>query len=259
MDHSTPPTPETQPVLNLLLAASPNYLWAFLNTCPHAQTLTGRDTLTGQELIIPLPCKQWACRWCAAQKIRVLSVRTRDARPTRMLTLTVDPKLWPNPRAAFDGTRRKIADLITYLRDKFGELEYLRVTELTAHGWPHYHFLIRSAYLPHALVKAKWAELTGATIVDIRQVRKSFAAYTYLVKYLSKLHRIEWTERHVSYSRNFFPPAEPYERQPIDFHEPTIVSQHPYNYILERLPHAVLRKISSSVIAVESHAPITSF
>jgi hypothetical protein len=99
---------------------------------------------------------------------------------------------------------------------KYGEVEYLRVTEVTKKGWPHYHLLLRSGFLPHKVVKTLWAELTGATIVDLRQVKKSFSAYQYLVKYLSKLHRLEWTERHVSVSKNFAPKVEWAPDNPIE-------------------------------------------
>lgn len=93
---------------------------------------------------------------------------------------------------------------------------------------------MRSGYLAQKVVKKDWAELTSATIVDIRKVSDTWSSYYYLVKYLSKLHQKDWTERHVSYSRGFFNPAdtekmlfpelEQIERSPL----------HPFRYLNEK-------------------------
>jgi hypothetical protein len=65
--------------------------------------------------------------------------------------------------------------------------------------------MLRAGFLPQKVVSAEWARLTGAKIVDIREVKQFFNSFQYLVKYLTKLHRIDWTDRHVTYSRFFFP------------------------------------------------------
>jgi hypothetical protein len=53
-----------------------------------------------------------------------------------------------------------------------------------------------------------WRELASAPVVWISKIDQSFSSFRYLTKYLTKLHRIEWTDRHVSYSRNFFRPED---------------------------------------------------
>jgi len=167
--------------------------------------------------------------------------RTAQAKPNRLLTLTVDPSGYKSPREAFDLTRRQIPRLFHHLRKKFGSIEYLRVTELTKNGWPHYHFLIRSKYIPHKVIRDKWLELTGAKIVDIRQVKEHFKAYQYLAKYLSKMHKLAWTERHVSTSRNFFP-QETRETPPIyQLDEPSFIPMHPCDYLHEYHQGRVLK------------------
>jgi hypothetical protein len=65
--------------------------------------------------------------------------------------------------------------------------------------------MIRSDFLPQKIVSKEWERLSGAKIVDIREVKQFFNSFQYLVKYLTKLHRIDWTDRHVTYSRKFFP------------------------------------------------------
>ncbi|MCJ7620342.1 MAG: hypothetical protein MUP64_09020 [Anaerolineae bacterium] len=175
------------------------------------------------------------------------------------MTLTVDPKLWENPRAAFDGTRAKVPDLITTLRLRYGDIQYLRVTELTAMGWPHYHLLIRSAYLPHAIVRKHWSSTTGATIVDIRQVKKTFCAYRYLLKYLTKLHKIEWTERHVSYSKTFFPPDPPDPRPGLELQEPRTYNRHPAHFLFEAFSGVYVQKLGESLFLLGAFRDLTEF
>jgi hypothetical protein len=153
------------------------------------------------------------------------------ADPRRLLTLTCDTKLYANPRDAFDRTRRQVPELIKVLREKFGEVEYLRITELTKAGWPHYHLMVRSKFLPREVIQAEWAKLTGNTVIDVRQVQKAFSAYFYLMKYLSKLHQIEWTERHVSYSRNFFRPDPNFKPEPCTLSEKKLHPIHPWLYL----------------------------
>ncbi len=180
----------------------------WLNTCPSATTAYAWAPSLGHYILWPVRCKRWSCPFCARKKIGRLAHRVEDAQPNRLLTLTLDPSRYESPRHAFDQTRRRVPELFRSLRPKFGPIEYLRVTEITRKGWPHYHCLIRSGFLPHACVRDRWKDLTGAQIVDLRQVQRSFSAYSYLVKYLAKMHHLGWTERHLSFTRNFFPPEQ---------------------------------------------------
>lgn len=229
--HLTPPEPERQSFQPRRFLCSTPTLYAS-PICPNAQTLLAHDVDRDENLVLVLPCKQWACRWCSSRKIAALAFRTKLAKPNRLLTLTVNPARHETPRDAFDATRRQVPVLFTQLRKRFGDIEYLRVTETTRLGWPHYHALLRSQYLPHVVVKNAWAKLTGAVIVDVRQVKQCFAAYTYLCKYLSKMSNLQWTERHVSYSRSFFPPDPQIDPPKRNLQQKTYVPQHPFNYLL---------------------------
>jgi hypothetical protein len=126
-----------------------------------------------------------------------------------------------------------VTELIRCLRKRFGEIEYLRVTEVTKSGFPHYHLLVRSAFIPQPVVKAEWSRLTKATIVDLRQVHQNFGAFSYLVKYLTKMHKLEWTERHVSYSRGFFPAAEPKTKDTTPFLTMKKNRFHPHDLLVQ--------------------------
>lgn len=226
-------------------------LWGFIASCPHAQTLEAYSSQFACTVWIALPCKQWSCRYCAEVKIRHLSVKTEKAKPNRLLTLTIDPSFYENPRHAFDETRRKVPECMRHLRTRYNSVEYLRVTELTRRGWPHYHLMVRSPYIPHEVVKRIWKQLTGALIVDLRQIKGSLNTYTYLVKYLSKMHKIGWTDRHVSYSRHFFPKEDIPQKEGLDLSDQTIIESHPSTYLYARFRGATLTLLGHNLFALD--------
>jgi hypothetical protein len=136
-----------------------------------------------------------------------------------------------NPELAWLSTSPKVPELIRALRKRFGHVEYLRVVELTDKGWPHYHLMVRSDYLPQKVVAKIWEELTAAKIVDIREVRQFFNSFQYLVKYLTKLHRVDWTDRHVTYSRSFFPVSITRTTNPAEWTLVQAPEIHPLKYL----------------------------
>ena len=160
-------------------------------------------------------CRRWTCRRCGELRAKELAWRTKQADPNRLITLTVNPAHYLTPRDAYDDTRRAIADLSKKIRKEHGEFEYVRVLEVTAKGWPHYHFVARCVYLQQRWLSDAWARMTGAPIVDIRKIKKKDNVVRYIIKYLSKCQYIEWTNRRVAWSRNFFPEhAKPDAQKP---------------------------------------------
>lgn len=241
---ATPQPPLCQPPPSYLVGRDNRPAYQYFGVCPYAQTLYAYSITHQVSVLFVLPCKRWSCRVCAEAKIKKLAHSVRSARPNRLLTLTIDPSLYVSPRHAWEETRKSVPILIRNLRKRFGEVEYLRVTEVTKAGWPHYHLLVRSSYLPHSVVRTLWNELTGARIVDVRQVTQSFKAYQYLVKYLSKLHKLEWTERHVSYSKAFFAKDNWKPENPLEYAEESFHSFHPANYVAENCVGATLHRLS---------------
>ena len=158
---------------------------------------------------------------------------TKLAAPNRLLTLTVNPALHDNPELAWLSTAPKIPELIRALRKKFAPIEYLRVVEQTEKGFPHYHCMVRSGFIPHQVIKTTWDQLTGAKIVDIRQVNSFFNSFSYLVKYLTKLRRLDWTERHVTYSRNFFPVGITRPKLQSEYRVLQLIPEKHYNYLMD--------------------------
>lgn len=228
------PPPDDKPPPSFLIPSTQAPLFRHFGVCPSSQTYIAYHLNFRLKILYALPCKRWSCRVCAQKKINTLSHQTARAKPNRLLTLTTNPALYGSPREAFDATRKQVPILIRRLRKQYGEIEYLRVTEATQRGYPHYHLMLRSAYIPHSVVKKLWSEMTGAYIVDIRQVKKTFSCYRYLVKYLSKIQDLEWTERHVSLSRNFIPPADDHLPETDETALGEIFFQHPAALLSER-------------------------
>lgn len=245
--------------------ANPTFLIANLSLddpifdrCNYAQTLTGFSKRHDRWVVILLPCNQWSCRQCANLKVKRIAYRVNVAKPNRLLTLTIDPDKYQSPREAFDDTSSKVSVLIRQLRPRFGDIEYLRVTELTNRGWPHYHLLVRSGYLPHPVVRDRWESLTGATIVDLRQVHNRFRTYVYLVKYLSKMHNLEWTKRHMSYSRKFFRDKDENTGQADELYERQVNNIHPYHFLEGRNFDQTIEVLAPGVFALTGESPSPS-
>jgi hypothetical protein len=191
-------------------------------TCPWAKSIVYLHPETGQKTLAALTCKRWGCSYCAPRRIKKLAYLTKGAAPNRWIRLGVQPDLYESPEEAWRKTSPLVPECFRKLKKTYGEIEYLRVCELhngttkydelrepgKALGYPHYHALLRSGYIPQKALSDTWGALTEAPVVWIAKIAESFSSFRYLTKYLTKLHRLEWTDRHVSYSRNFFKPED---------------------------------------------------
>lgn len=223
-------------------------------TCPYATTAWSWSLERKAAVLHALVCGRWGCSYCGPRKARKLAHRVGQANPNRMLTLTVDPARWDSPRAAYDGTRRKITPLIQRLRKQCGNIEYMRVLELHKSGYPHYHLIIRSDYISHHLIKHAWADLTGATIVDVRKLHNSTHAARYTTKYLCKQTYVPWTNRRVTTSRNFFPPADHSKDGCLDLVDRLWDDCHPWLAAQIKWPGRIIRQIGSDLWMIDDLA-----
>lgn len=208
--------------------------WKNYTCCPWAKSILQIDPETEDLLLTPVTCKRWGCIYCARRKIRKLAFLTNGAQPNRWIRLGVDPANHESPEAAWCATSPMLPECCKIIRKERGECEYLRVTELHESGWPHYHALLRSSYIPQKLLSDTWAKLTGAPVVWIAKIDQTFSTFRYLVKYLTKLHKIEWTDRHVSYSRGFFRPED---LEKMAYPEKTVIrriDEHPWQWLANR-------------------------
>jgi hypothetical protein len=86
----------------------------------------------------------------------------------------------------------------------------------------------------HQELAKAWRLDLGAPNVHIAKIDQTFSSFRYMVKYLTKLHRLEWTDRHVSYSRNFFTEES---KEKLAFPERAILrkdDEHPWVYLQRR-------------------------
>jgi hypothetical protein len=211
--------------------------WRNYSCCPWAKTVIAIDPETENLVVCPVTCKRWGCEYCAVRKIRKLAFLTNAAAPNRWIRLGVDPSRYDSPRAAWEHSSPMLPEVMRCLRKMRNvEVEYLRVTELHQSGYPHYHALLRSGFIPQKILSSEWGRLTGAPVVWISKIDSTFSSFRYLVKYLTKLHKIEWTDRHVSYSRSFFPEEA---KEKMAFPERSIIDrtdEHPWLYLSRRYP-----------------------
>jgi DNA-binding HxlR family transcriptional regulator len=135
-----------------------------------------------------LRCKRWSCEIChPIQRRRVISY-ARKGVPDRFVTLTCKPDLFETPDQAARAMRDAFAKLIRLIRKENPgrTVEYMRVFEATKAGWPHLHILMRTPWISQQWLSDTWKRLTGAFIVDVRQVKNIEHAAYYVAKYIGK-------------------------------------------------------------------------
>jgi len=216
-------------------------------TCRWATSWTGQHPVTGRWHLFGSTCKRWGCPYCANVKIKRLAWLTNAAKPNRALTLTCKTDTGMTPREAFEFLAPKVPEFVREMRKRFGSLEYLRVTEAGKADFPHFHLLVRSDFLPHKVMKATWKALTGNYIIYVQQVTDTFRSYFYLTKYLSKMSQMTWTDRHVSYSRGFFPEELLEKKTRVDYEHISKSHRHPIRVLAENYPGDTVEDLGNMV------------
>jgi len=137
---------------------------------------------------VPLRCRSWRCPPCARWMKRRLSRILEGVSANRLITLTCNPGHWESVDDAYRLMSVGIAHLVKRIKRKWpnATFEYFMVWEATKHGWPHVHMVARGPYIPQKWLSQQWLDLTGAFIVDIRDVDNARPLASYLAKYLSK-------------------------------------------------------------------------
>ena len=240
--------------------------------CPWASSRIVRDVETGQPILCAVTCKRWGCSYCAPRRIKKLAFLTRGAEPNRWIRLGVNPALYPDPETAWRETSPAFPEAIRLLRKECGEIEYLRVCELhegttryselpasyKAKGFPHYHALLRSPFIRQKQLSQIWGDLTGAPVVWIAKIDQTFSSFRYLTKYLTKLHRLEWTDRHVSYSRNFFREED---REKLAFPQRDLLEStdvHPWKLLADRYAEQEIATLPDGTWRLPPHRDLTT-
>jgi hypothetical protein len=259
-------------------------------TCPWATSVLGFDWNSEKWVLVEVTCKRWGCPYCCIRKIRRLAWMSRNAAPNRLITVTVSSKRYKDPKTAWETMRAAWPELMRFARlgkanpkkqtpeqikrgDKPKivpcEVEYLRVLELQKNGMPHFHSMVRAPYLEHKLLLTEWRRLIGEPPaedlpkeepeewagVNIKRIDSTFRTFRYLVKYLTKLHTIPWTERHVSYSKGFFRPEdkEPVEWAKLDQIQP--ITDHPFKYLRDHFAWEQVAAIAEGKYMLPTYPP----
>lgn len=174
--------------------------------CPRSRTVVQLNTLTNTYRIIPVRCKTWKCPVCGTKRAANIWFKLQKGQPTRFITLTSKPLPGDTPLSLHQRCRPQVSRLMHLIKSKFGHCEYACVLETTRRGFPHYHILQRGCFIPQRWLSSTWQRLTGAKIVDIRQVRNTEGTAKYVCKYLLKT-AADATRDHlgrvVSYSQNY--------------------------------------------------------
>lgn len=146
-------------------------------------------------------CRKLNCPVCGPKKQYQLVRRIELGEPNRFMTLTARIDRTKTPREIFLAHTKKISSLLRWLRRDDPEFRHVRILESTKRGYPHFHFAIHSKWISQLNLSAKWKQLTGSSIVDIRRIRSNTARY--VAKYLTKSTHVQYCRQRVSFSRNW--------------------------------------------------------
>jgi len=86
--------------------------------------------------------------------------------------------------------------------------------------------------------------MTGAPIVDVRQIKRRDKVYFYVVKYLAKQSHVPWTNRRVSWTRAFFRPSELIPGPRLELMDQQWSAYSPSSYLVDHCPNANLVRYS---------------
>lgn len=148
---------------------------------------------------VSLKCRSWGCDLCQPDRKQQLIALAKRGNPTTFITLTSNPatKRTPAERARALAHAWPIIAKRACKKYGYSSIPYLCVFEATKKGEPHLHILCRVKWIGQRWLSQQMKELTGAPIVDIRQVEsKNYVAH-YIAKYIGKEpHRFSTCKRY---------------------------------------------------------------
>jgi len=136
----------------------------------------------------PLYCRSWGCELCQPKRKSQLMALASSGEPTRFLTLTVNPAVASSPEERLKLLARAWRVIVQRLRriHSVSAINYLAIVEETKRGEPHLHILLRSPYIPQALLSGWMGSILASPIVDIRLIRNQKEVVRYVAKYIAK-------------------------------------------------------------------------
>jgi len=166
---------------------------------------------------VTLWCRAWSCPDCSVVRARQLVELAQSGKPTKFLTLTVNPATGTSPEARARSLVDAWRELVRLICKRQGirHFAYFCVFEATKEGEPHLHILARMPYVNQAWLSVQMAALIEAPIMDIRAVKSVRHVSYYLAKYVGKdPHRFGtckryWTTRDWRVDRPEVEPEDP--------------------------------------------------
>ena len=152
--------------------------------CGHG-SLLGRS-LDGRLYVVPMLCKSWQCERCRPAKRMQWQDLIAAGNPNRHLVLTIRPSDFSSPEAALAAMLDAWPKFLARIRRAYGPTAYVRVVELTKNGFPHFHVLLRSAFLPRARLIKWWTSYGLGSYLWINPVAAGSHHARYITKYLHK-------------------------------------------------------------------------
>ncbi len=153
---------------------------------------------------VTLWCRAWSCADCSTVRARQLVELAQSGKPTKFLTLTVNPATGTSPedraRSLVDAWRVLVR--LICKKHEIKRFEYFCVFEATKAGEPHLHILADFPYTKQKWLSEQMAKLIEAPICDIRAVKSKRHVAFYLAKYVGKdphhfgTCKRYWTTRH---------------------------------------------------------------
>jgi len=148
--------------------------------------MQGFDSSTGVTIVLPVRCKRWTCPYCrVCNEIRIRA-KVLEGKPNRMLTITARPKENDTPMSMYLRVRPCVNRFYHEIRRTFGPFEAATFLERHKSGFPHWHALVRSGFLPQSELSDIWKRISGSPIVDIRRIKQHQVAARYVSKYVVK-------------------------------------------------------------------------
>lgn len=218
--------------------------------CPYATSTTCNSVLNDFEPhFIASGCRRYSCSVCGPRKKAQLARRIVTGRPNRLLTLTCRHEQTPREQLAV--MRKATAKFVARIRKDYGEFEYCRVLETCNDGFPHFHLLARSGFLPQAQLRDWWAKGTGAVILDIRKAHGRSVGY--VSKYISKATGEDgsFSRQKLAISRNFWEP----QQGDSEFCNFDHNREHPTVYAKDRYENNTLERIRPGLYHVTDREP----
>ena len=218
--------------------------------CPYAASVTCNSQSDNYEpYFIAQGCRRYACQVCGPRRRAALARRIVTGHPNRMVTLTCRHELGAKHQLKI--MRTNTSKFISTLRKRFGDIQYVRILETCKDGYPHFHYLMRSTYLPQAELKAIWTKLTGATIVDVRKAHGR--SVSYVAKYISKATGEDGTfsRQKIAVSRHFWEPLQ----GATEFCNFDHVRTHPVDFVEARYADHALERIRFGLYHVTEREP----